>query len=208
MAVKRILRDRFVFVTLSFRKAWSATWPPRGKRWESFIKPVAAAAMSAIAVVAHLTQGAWERQVGQALVVGLGAVVIYLCITFLFNLLWAPRAIRKEMVDQPGRHGATLRITAWVKDLDVMQQEAAGIVAEIDAYLERRKRPGLVEQPSERKRIEDKIELFGSRASADKWITEKSRRRSLKLHTEISASGDLQVIEQRCRAFLNQRASH
>jgi hypothetical protein len=119
--------------------------------------------MSAIAVVAHLAQGTWEKQIGQALVVGMGTVVIYLCMTFIYSLLLAPRALRKEMVDPPGRYGAILRITPWVKDMDVMQQEAADIIVEISAYLERRNRPGLVEQLSERKRIEDKIELFGAR---------------------------------------------
>ena len=164
--------------------------------------------MSAFLVVFGVTQGAWTQQAASAMAAGFGTLVLYLCLTFMRNLLKAPKSIRKERLHPPGRFGAVAYITATIRDTDVMQREAAGIAWEIREYLERRVKPGLAEQPYERQRIEQTIEQFGYRARNDQWITRRSRRRSLKLYAELAQSSDLAFISNRCREFQELRPSH
>jgi hypothetical protein len=89
---------------------------------------------------------------------------------------------------------------------DIMQQEAALIAHAIDEFLGKLGR-GEVEKPGARSLIYDRIERFGQKAKMDEWISIRSRRRSLRLYSEISAAGDLEIVRQKCRLFQRRKPS-
>jgi hypothetical protein len=189
----------------SLERAWYKT--KDGFDWKALMKSLAAAAAGAALAVLGLTSESSSKIVA-VLLAGLLAAAFSLLLSFLSNLVGAPKDIRRGFVVPAGKFGSAAIGTLKVRASDIMQQEAGAIFRMIDRYLQlqgRDRHPKVMERVLEE--VRQYIKYFGERAANDPWITRKSRKRSLRLFEEISGSEDLDFIQRRCREFVEKRPS-
>lgn len=163
-----------------------------------------------VAVLTALALGEREWQTyALAVAAGISTFIATYALTFIWNLIRAPKRVNKIYARPPlgSKVLAQMFVNGKVNTIDVMQADAVTIANTIGRYLERRARPGLVEQPRERQEIQDQIARFGERARTDRMITRKSRQRSLELHEAISTLDDLEAIRSKCLAFRDLKPS-
>lgn len=178
------------------------------RRDDFFVATCAAIVAAAVTVRKELADNPLLA-FGTAISAAATALAVFLALVFLVNLIRAPKRLRRDMVAAPGEFFfADLRMNVKMRETDVMQREATFIATAIDNYRQTTARPGRVPQPSDFKQVTDAIERFGTRAEGDEWITWRSRRRSLALFREISATGDLEVIRQKCLDFQQLKPRH
>lgn len=190
------------------RDAWHTTRRAAEMRWQTIAKVLVAVPVAALLSFLHLSTMSWKRAVLAALAAGMASVVLLITLTLLSNLATARKRERKTYSAPAGMFGRSIIVTGGCRGIDIMQQEAALIAIRIEEYMERRSNSRAMEQPRERTEIQGMVASFGGRAKADEFITRKSRRRSLKLYEEISASNDFDSIRRRCREFQMLKPSY
>ncbi len=200
---------RVSFGRLCLEQAWSSTWKSGEEHAGALVTAVTSAVMAAAMVAIKLAEGSWKKAAVAALASGVGALALFILITFCVNLVKAPRRVREQraLPALPANALAQLGISfAGTRPTDVMQFEASVLAEMIEVRLQRR--PGTATlSPADADKILERIWYFGGRAKSDEMISAKSRKRSLALHREmlaLAAAGEFGEIHQKCRDFVEK----
>lgn len=210
-------KSRLARFKLYATRARDTTRGSRDARWQEVVAPMASSAAATALVLLGFGEGRWWAALLLALAAGVLSVAISYVLSFLRNLVLAPKRYRDSSRIPPEHYGHSVLGTVTVRGSDTMQGQAWVIkVAIYLGYIEENTRPGRCINTYERDRLQGEatrcIGLFETRTRedwAERKITRKSWRRSLELHQDVKAAGDdFALIHELCDQLIGLKPSH